>query len=191
MERKGSFGHVKALVNSIHHGSFPSAVLLDNAFPSTNPSSSATEATTNVHSKPTRADAASPTADTTSDSGHVSPSKMPYRLRIPSLVVTGSLSPYHMSSNPPGAGDSDNSLRRFSFALMRRHSNTVSRSSQSQNLPYYVMSTELLPRFWFADVLYSFCKLIYVQTPSANWALVVLDLSCAAVPSNEIHYLPQ
>ncbi|XP_065074364.1 kinase D-interacting substrate of 220 kDa-like isoform X8 [Ochlerotatus camptorhynchus] len=124
MERKGSFGHVKALVNSIH-GSFPSAVLFDNAFPSSNPSSSATEATTNVHSKPTRADAASPTADTTSESGHVSPSKMPYRLRIPSLVVTGSLSPYHMSSNPPGAGESDNSLRRFSFALMRRHSNTA------------------------------------------------------------------
>lgn len=133
MERKGSFGHVKALVNSIH-GSFPSAVLLDSAFPSNSPSSSATEETSNVHFKPTRDDAALPTTDYTSESGYISPTKVPCRLTVPSLVVTGSLSPYHLSSNPPGAGESDNSLRRFSFALMRRHSNTVSKSNQAQNL---------------------------------------------------------
>ncbi|XP_021704250.1 kinase D-interacting substrate of 220 kDa isoform X4 [Aedes aegypti] len=125
MEHKGSYGHVRALVNSIH-GSFPGAVLLDTGSLNTNASSSATEVTDPTHSKTTLTGFTSPIDDPAGESGHASPSKMPHRLRIPSLVVTGSQSPFHIASgNHPGLGEGDNSLRRFSFALMRRHSNTA------------------------------------------------------------------
>lgn len=53
-----------------------------------------------------------------------------HRLRIPSLVVTSSLSPYHPGNLLAGVAstaDPDHTQhRRFSFAIMRRHSNTVS-----------------------------------------------------------------
>uniref|UniRef100_A0A182MQS8 Uncharacterized protein n=1 Tax=Anopheles culicifacies TaxID=139723 RepID=A0A182MQS8_9DIPT len=49
-----------------------------------------------------------------------------HRLRIPSLVVTSSLSPYHPSNLLAASADPDHTTpRRFSFAIMRRHSNTV------------------------------------------------------------------
>ncbi|XP_049538883.1 kinase D-interacting substrate of 220 kDa isoform X2 [Anopheles darlingi] len=52
-----------------------------------------------------------------------------HRLRIPSLVVTSSLSPYHPGNLLAGVAstaDSDHTQhRRFSFAIMRRHSNTA------------------------------------------------------------------
>lgn len=48
-----------------------------------------------------------------------------HRLRIPSLVITSSLSPYHPGSLQAGSADTDHTPRRFSFAIMRRHSNTV------------------------------------------------------------------
>ncbi|XP_055588849.1 kinase D-interacting substrate of 220 kDa B isoform X2 [Uranotaenia lowii] len=124
MERKGSYDHVKALVSSIH-GSFPSAMVLDSGFP-TSSRSSAPMIPPEDLANPNRSHAVSPTGDNGSESGAISPSKIPHRLRIPSLVVTGSLSPYPMSSNPTGIGiEGDNTPRRFSFALMRRHSNTA------------------------------------------------------------------
>ncbi|XP_035787154.1 kinase D-interacting substrate of 220 kDa-like isoform X4 [Anopheles albimanus] len=52
-----------------------------------------------------------------------------HRLRIPSLVVTSSLSPYHPGNLLAGVAstaDPDHTQhRRFSFAIMRRHSNTA------------------------------------------------------------------
>ncbi|XP_039435567.1 kinase D-interacting substrate of 220 kDa isoform X4 [Culex pipiens pallens] len=136
MERKGSFDHVKALVSSIH-GSFPSSILVDEnvlatSFPTGGDQSRGSAPMTPTRATPNRAtETASPTpADsggTGTESGNVSPSKMPHRLRIPSLVVTNALTPYLLSSNPGtgGTGEGDHSLRRFSFALMRRHSNTA------------------------------------------------------------------
>lgn len=140
MERKGSFDHVKALVSSIH-GSFPSSILVDDnvlatSFPTGGDQSRGSAPMTPTRATPNRAtETASPTpADsggTGTESGNVSPSKMPHRLRIPSLVVTNALTPYLLSSNPGtgGTGEGDHSLRRFSFALMRRHSNTVPKTT--------------------------------------------------------------
>uniref|UniRef100_A0A4Y0BCQ0 Uncharacterized protein n=2 Tax=Anopheles funestus TaxID=62324 RepID=A0A4Y0BCQ0_ANOFN len=49
-----------------------------------------------------------------------------HRLRIPSLVVTSSLSPYHPGNLLAASADPDHTTpRRFSFAIMRRHSNTA------------------------------------------------------------------
>nr|XP_040237698.2 kinase D-interacting substrate of 220 kDa isoform X3 [Anopheles coluzzii] len=49
-----------------------------------------------------------------------------HRLRIPSLVVTSSLSPYHPGNLLAATADPDHTTpRRFSFAIMRRHSNTA------------------------------------------------------------------
>ncbi|XP_055537866.1 kinase D-interacting substrate of 220 kDa isoform X4 [Wyeomyia smithii] len=116
MERKGSFDHVKALVSSIH-GTFPNTILPDEAFGASNPRSSFPM--TSSDKRP------SPIGDSATESGHGSPNKLPQQIRIPSLIVTSSLSPYHVSSNPPATGEGDHSLRRFNFALMRRHSNTA------------------------------------------------------------------
>ncbi|XP_035893884.1 kinase D-interacting substrate of 220 kDa isoform X3 [Anopheles stephensi] len=58
---------------------------------------------------------------------HSTPTRLlQHRLRIPSLVVTSSLSPYHPGSLLAASADPDHTTpRRFSFAIMRRHSNTA------------------------------------------------------------------
>uniref|UniRef100_A0A182QG35 Uncharacterized protein n=1 Tax=Anopheles farauti TaxID=69004 RepID=A0A182QG35_9DIPT len=62
-----------------------------------------------------------------SNSGSTPTRLLQHRLRIPSLVVTSSLSPYHPSNLLAAASaDTDHTPRRFSFAIMRRHSNTKS-----------------------------------------------------------------
>lgn len=150
MERKGSFDHVKALVSSIH-GSFPSSILVDDnvlatSFPTGGDQSRGSAPMTPTRATPNRAtETASPTpADsggTGTESGNVSPSKMPHRLRIPSLVVTNALTPYLLSSNPGtgGTGEGDHSLRRFSFALMRRHSNTVPKTTTKSSRSFFYL----------------------------------------------------
>uniref|UniRef100_A0A182T9N9 Uncharacterized protein n=1 Tax=Anopheles maculatus TaxID=74869 RepID=A0A182T9N9_9DIPT len=62
-----------------------------------------------------------------SGNSHSTPTRLlQHRLRIPSLVVTSSLSPYHPSNLLAASADPDHTTpRRFSFAIMRRHSNTV------------------------------------------------------------------
>uniref|UniRef100_A0A182JHF3 Uncharacterized protein n=1 Tax=Anopheles atroparvus TaxID=41427 RepID=A0A182JHF3_ANOAO len=56
---------------------------------------------------------------------HSTPTRLlQHRLRIPSLVVTSSLLPYHPGPLQAGSADTEHTPRRFSFAIMRRHSNT-------------------------------------------------------------------
>ncbi|XP_058464237.1 kinase D-interacting substrate of 220 kDa isoform X3 [Malaya genurostris] len=116
MDNKRNYDHVKALVSSIH-GSFPSTVLPGDGYDGIAPQLSFPMVPTNE--RPTPATELSSECDNNSSNG------VPLRLRIPSLLVTNSLSPCHLTSNPPATSESDHSLRRFSFGLIRRHSNTA------------------------------------------------------------------
>ncbi|XP_055630398.1 kinase D-interacting substrate of 220 kDa isoform X2 [Toxorhynchites rutilus septentrionalis] len=121
MDHKGNYNHVKALVSSIH-GSFPNTVFLENSsFPTsaTRPTAPMTE----TEERFNRPDATPSTNDANTEPGSLSPSKLPHLLGIPSLVVPGATSPFHLGSNAPGSGDGEHHARRFSFALIRRHSN--------------------------------------------------------------------
>uniref|UniRef100_A0A2M4BYD8 Uncharacterized protein n=1 Tax=Anopheles marajoara TaxID=58244 RepID=A0A2M4BYD8_9DIPT len=87
-------------------------------------------AETTVTSSPVAVAAASAATATVSSRSSTPTRLLHHRLRIPSLVVTSSLSPYHPGNLLAGVAstaDSDHPQhRRFSFAIMRRHSNTVS-----------------------------------------------------------------
>lgn len=105
-----------------------------------------------------------------------------HRLRIPSLVVTSSLSPYHPGNLLAATADPDHTTpRRFSFAIMRRHSNTVPTylpTYLSRDIPRHIQAAPNRS----VRVLCSANSWLVPQTCPSN--------TSPFVPSVVLHFLP-